>query len=74
MDNKDLSKNVSLEGRQEGEKFAHVKDTLYLCIRFKGRRTIVRSAPNERSMTHEPRGLLTNPIINLFARPAGTLA
>ena len=74
MDYKTLTKNVSLKVRQEGENFAHVKDTLYLCIRFEGRRTIVRSAPNERSMTHEHRGLLTNPIINLFARPAGTLA
>ena len=46
MNYETLSKNLSLKVRQEGEKFAHVKDTLYLCIRFEGRRISVRSAPN----------------------------
>ena len=34
---------------------AHVKDTLYLCIRFEGRRIIVRSAPNNCSTDREPK-------------------
>ena len=55
MNYETLSKNLSLKVRQEGEKFAHVKDTLYLCIRFEGRRISVRSAPNNCSIDRKPK-------------------